>query len=73
MRPTAVVGVCWETSLVITKLDFLDHSCHMPPKCQILSADTQTHLYPALPFSLFQEVEAWKLYGPESLAAVGCS
>ena len=73
MRPTAVVGVCWEMSLLITKLHFLDHSCHMPPKFQIPSADTQTHLYPALPFSLFQEVEAWKLYGPESLVALGCS
>lgn len=48
MKSAAVVGGCWETSLAITKLYFLDHSCHMPPVCQVLEADTQTHFHPAL-------------------------
>lgn len=52
VKSTAVVGVCWETSLAITRLYFLDHSCHVPPMCQMLKADTHTHFYSALLFSL---------------------
>lgn len=68
MKSIAVVGVCWEMSLVSAKLYFLGHSCHTPVMCHILS--TGRPLFnPALPSSLFHWVKAWKSYGPKSLAA----